>query len=379
MNRWRKAGLRRGPAVVWRHEVGEGYAGPAVADGKVIVFHRVKSVQIAEALDAKTGKAIWKTELPASYQGGGIDSDRGSKCVPLVHRDKIYLLGPAGNLFCLTLADGKEIWRRNLAEDFSSPAGFFGFGSTPIVIDEKLLLNVGGDDAGIVAFDLNTGKTIWQAVDDRASYSSPIEIRLGDRTLAVFITRLNLIGLNPADGKVLFTMPFGKRGATVNGANPVFVDDHLFVTSAYNVGARWIELNNEPAGVKTSVTWSNDESFSSQYSTPVFADGFFYGTCGREDFGNGEFRCLNAETGKVQWSEKMPVGHTILAGENMLVLDCTGELHLVQVNSQKFDRLATAKVFKTKSRSLPALADGLLYIRSNGPQGELLCLECRKR
>lgn len=365
-----------GPREVWTYDIGEGYAGPAIKDGRLIIFHTVGQEQFAEALDARTGKPIWKQTMPAKYKGGGIDPDRGSKCVPLIHNQKVYLFDAAGFLRCLDLENGNQVWMRDLVTDFKCPFGYFGTGSTPIVVDEKLLLNVGGRKWAVVAFDLETGKTLWQAFNDRASYSSPNVMTVGEQTIAVFISRMHLIGLNPVDGEVLFSLPFGRRGATVNGAMPVIVDDHIFVNSAYNIGARWVGVSKEKDKFSANVEWSNDTSFSSQYSTPVFYKGYLYGTAGREDQQTGSFRCVKADTGDVEWEQKsFPVGHVILVGDKLIAIDCLGGLHLIEATPEKFNQLATAQVVPGKARSLPALSDGKLYLRSNGSKAKLYCFQ----
>jgi outer membrane protein assembly factor BamB len=365
-----------GPQQLWSRDVGEGYAGPAVKDGRVIVFHALGREQLVEALDAATGKLIWKRTLPLNYTGGGPDPDRGPKCVPLIDGDRIFLFDAGGFLYCLNFADGDGIWKRDLSNEFKAPLGYFGAGSTPIIVSGKLLVNVGGDDAAVVAFDPTNGETLWKSFDDRASYSSPTVMTIGDQTIAVFVTRLHLIGLLPDDGKVLFELPFGQRGPTVNGAMPVIVDDHIFINAAYNIGGRWIQISKTGDEFDAKVEWSNVASFSSQYSTPVYYDGFLYGTAGREDENSGSFRCVQAGTGEVKWKTKtFPLGHAILVGDKLLVLDCFGSLHLIKATPEKFDRVAKALVVKGKSRALPALADGRLYFRSNGPQGKLICLQ----
>ena len=366
-----------GPKKLWTHPVGDGYAGPAVVGNQVIIHHHEKRTSVVESLNAETGKVNWKKTLPGEYRSG-MDRDGGSRCVPLIHKDKIYVMDAGANLTCLNLADGKGVWHRELAKDFGAPLGFFGAGSTPIVVDDKLLVNVGADDACVVALNLSDGEAAWTFGNDKASYSSPITFEFANKKVVAFVTRLNLYGLNPADGSLYFEIPFGMRGPTVNGANPVYADGHLFLNSAYNVGGRWVKLSEEGDGIKAEVAWSNNESFASQYSTPIYQDGYLYGTHGREDFQNGSLRCVEAKTGEVKWKHDVPVGHVILAGDKMLVLENRGTLHLVKLDSEKFQSLANHKVFDGLSRPLPALSNGKLYLRSNGPKGELVCLEVGK-
>lgn len=362
------------PKTVWTHPVGQGFAGPVVKDNRLIIFHRPAASYLVEALAADTGAPIWNKQLPSIYEGGGPDRDRGPKAVPLIQDNKVYLLGTGGNLFCLSMADGSIVWQKNVLKIYKSPLGYFGAGSSPIVVDDQLLLNVGGQKAGVVAFDLESGEEVWKSFDDRASYSSPIAIESNGRTIAVFVTRMNLVGVDPADGSVVFKTPFGKRGPTVNGAMPVFHENHLFINSAYGVGARWFEL------IDTQIreVWSNDDSFSSQYSTPVMMDGYLYGTAGREDFGNGSFRCVEAATGKIMWKqEDVAVGHTLLVDNRLLLLESSGTLSLIEPSIKKFKRLSAANLFLDSSRSIPAFSNGRLYARSNADSkpGRLSCFQ----
>ena len=374
-----KSWPKSGPKRIWKHSVGEGYAGPSVASGKVIVFHRIRGELVVESLDASDGNVNWSKKIAASYSGG-IDSDRGPRCVPLIHRDRIYLYSAGGLLFCLNLQDGKSVWKRDIFSDFSCQSGYFGAGSTPIIVDDKLIVNVGGRDAAVAAFDLQTGDTVWTTGDDQASYSSPIVFQYQSSRVVALVSRLNLMLLNPKNGTLLGKTPFGKRGPTVNGASPVFVADQLFVNSAYNVGAKLFQLTDgKGEQIRLKTVWQNDNSFSSQYSTPVFYRGHLFGTSGREDFSNGSFRCVELATGKVKWKTDKPVGHTILANDKILVLDSSGGLHLLDANPEKFVQLESTQLFDGKSRAMPAVSNGLLFARSNGSNGELVCVEIGKR
>ncbi|MDB4357064.1 hypothetical protein N9Z11_00210, partial [Mariniblastus sp.] len=147
----------------------------------------------------------------------------------------------------------------------------------------------------------------------------------------------------------------------------------IFISAAYGVGARWYRVS--PDAIET--VWKNDNSFSSQYSTPVEFEGSLFGTAGREDYGNGSFRCFDPADGKVNWEQaKFPVGHTFLVGSELLVLDCKGGIHVLNANREKFERIYTGRLFEGDARSMPAISNGLLYARSNAiaGKGELKCV-----
>lgn len=361
-----------GPPILWKYPLGDGYAGPAVAGNRVVVFHRLTDQERVEALDATTGKPVWQANFPATY-GGGINSDLGPRCVPLVHGKQVFVYGAAGDLHCVDLADGKKRWSRAAYQDFDGQEGYFGAGSTPIVAANKLIVNVGGRGAGLVAFDLQTGETLWQATDDDASYSSPCLATIDGQQMVIFVTRLNTVAVDPETGKVRFQFPFGQRGATVNAATPLVFDDHLFVSASYGIGAKLSRIANGQA----QPLWANDDSMSSQYSTCVHYDGFLYGTHGREDYQNGELRCIEADTGKVRWTKPgFGVAHTILVGGQLLLLTVEGGLRLATATPTAYEELATASISNNITRALPAFANGRLYFRDNGSRGgHLYCLQ----
>ena len=150
------------------------------------------------------------------------------------------------------------------------------------------------------------------------------------------------------------------------------------VQSAGNLFNRLRELARIGKG-KAETVWSNDEVMSSQYSTCVFHKGFLYGTHGREDFANGELRCLEAKTGKLQWSVKgSGVAHVILVGDQLLILNNEGLLYLAEASPKAFKPLAQASVSKNITRALPALSNGRFYFRdTTSAGGQLKCLAVR--
>jgi outer membrane protein assembly factor BamB len=360
-----------GPKPLWSAQVGSGYAGAAIAGNRVLVFHRVGDQERIEALDAASGRSLWKADFEALYRGG-IDADKGPRCVPLVHRDKVYALGAAGDLYAVALYSGKKLWTRSLFADYRGDEGYFGAGSTPIIVGERLLVNVGGRGAGIVALDPVTGKTQWQATDEAASYAAPTAVTIGNKPQALFITRYNCVLADPASGKVTTLMPFGKRGPTVNAATPLVFEGKMFLTASYGVGA--VAATIDP--VKPKVLWSGDDTLSSQYATPVQHDGFIYGIHGREDIGVAELRCIEAATGKVRWKQPgYGVAHLILADGKLLIVGVGGRLALARATPDKYDELATFDLDQSVARALPALAGGRLFVRTGSGGGQLHALQ----
>lgn len=363
-----------GPRKLWNYKLGSGYAGAAVAGQRAVVFHRIGGMERVEAINVDSGERIWATDFEATYRGG-VNPDTGPRCVPLIHNDKVIVYGAAGDLHCVSLGEGKKLWSRQLYADYGGDEGYFGAGTTPLVFDGKVFVNVGGrKDAGLAALALDDGKTIWTATDERASYSSPTLAKTNGRTQVIFVTRLNAVSVDPASGRVIFQFPFGRRGPTVNAATPLVFNNQLFVSASYGVGCRLMKLG----GDDPSEVWSSETKMSSQYTTCVYHDGYLYGTDGREDYSNGKLRCLEAATGKIEWSvDDFGVAHTILADGKLIILGVDGKLVLAQATPAAFRKLASASISNGNiTRALPALSNGKLFVRTNDRgTGELICLQ----
>jgi outer membrane protein assembly factor BamB len=350
-----------GPELAWQYPVGDGFSGVAIAGGRVILFHRLGNELVAESLDLQTGRGQWKTVVAETNYRSSIAPDDGPRAVPAIASGRVFLFGPTGELACLDVESGKQVWFRQAYQEFNAPEGYFGAGSSPIVEDGKLLLNVGGrDGAGIVAFAVADGKTVWKATDEAASYSSPVAATIGGVRHVIFAARLNVVSLDPKNGAVRFEFPFGKRGPTAIGANPVVAGEHLFVTASYGAGARWVKVGAQGA----SELWESDEVMSSQYTTPVIHQGTLYGLDGRQDLGVARLRALDPATRKIHWTEEQfGTGNFVLAGDKLLVMKTDGELVLVGLSPRSYRPLARARLFETTVQALPALSGGLLLAR----------------
>lgn len=364
-----------GPSQLWDKKVGDGLANVAVANGRVILFHRVGDEDVVEALDAKTGKGVWSFRYPTTYRDS-FGFDPGPRAGPVIAGGQIYTFGAQGMLHCLRFTDGKMVWSLDTHAEFGVSQGFFGAAGTPLVEGTRLFLNAGGSDgAGLIALDKDTGRVLWTATDDEASYSSPVAAEFGGKPHVVFFTRNGLQAADPATGEIRFEQRWRSRSrASVNAAMPIVVGGLIFVSSSYGAGATLLKAN----GAAIEKVWSSDEALSNHYATSVYHDGYLYGFHGRQEYGQ-ELRCVEWETGKVRWREPgMKAGTVMLAatpaGDRLLVLRENGELILAEASPAGFKSVARAKILNGVVRAYPALADGRLYAR-NGKR--LVCLDLR--
>jgi outer membrane protein assembly factor BamB len=360
-----------GPKVVWRKQVGQAFAGPAVVQGRVLLFHRVGNEEVLESLDAKTGASTWRYAYPTNYRDD-FGFDEGPRAVPVVADGVVYTFGAQGQLHAVDLAKGTRLWSEDTMKRFNVPKAYFGAGGSPLVEGGRVIANIGGDKAGIVAFDAKTGKVVWTATEDDASYSSGMAATIGGRRSAVFLTRDNLIGLDPATGAIHFQRRWRARiAASVNAATPLVVGDSIFVSAEYGPGAGVLRVE----GSKLTDLWASDEVLSNHYATSVYRDGYLYGFHGRQEFGPS-LRAVDFKTGAVKWSQdQFRAGSISLAGDRLLIVREGGEMILAPASPQGFKPVARAQVLPGVLRPLPAIADGFVYVRN---ENTLVCLDLRR-
>jgi outer membrane protein assembly factor BamB len=370
--------LKEGPPILWQRQVGPGFSGPAVTAGKLILFHRVENREVVECLDAGTGKALWTFGYPTAYRDD-FGFDEGPRATPTINDGRVFTYGAEGKLTCLELATGKKLWALDARTEFQAPKGFFGITCSPLVEGDVLLLNVGGKSgSGIVAFDKASGKVLWRATDDEASYSSPVAASFGNRRLALVLTRSELVALEPSGGKIAFRFGFQPPiRSSVTAAVPLVIHDLIFLSASYGTGATLLQVKENGSGVEK--LWSNDDALSNHYATSVHHNGFLYGIHGRTDPGfqpGASLRCIELKTGKVRWQQDDFGAATLtLAGSDVLLLTERGELVRAPASPEGFKPAARVQVLPNQVRAYPALADGRFYARS---KDKLVCLGLRK-
>jgi outer membrane protein assembly factor BamB len=341
-----------------------------VAEGRLILFHRLGDKEVVEALDAATGGAIWRFDYPTQYRDD-FGFDEGPRAAPTVAAGRIYTFGAEGVLHCLDFATGKKIWSLDTHKQFQVAKGFFGAAGAPLVDSNRVLMNIGGALAGLAAFDAATGKTLWTIPNQEASYSSPTIATIAGSRHALFLTRSGFVDVDPASGRLRYQLPWRARmHASVNAATPIVVDDFVFVSASYGTGAILLQIS--PTGLKK--IWASDDALTNHYSTSVYKDGFLYGFHGRQEEGQS-LRCIEFKTGKVRWNvDGFGAGTVTLVGDKLLIMREGGELMLAAAVPSALRPISTAKILQPVVRAYPAIANGQLYVRN---EKMLVCLNLK--
>lgn len=414
-----------GPKKIWSLKIGTGYSAPSVQSNRLVLHHRLGKEEIIECFNAATGASNWRYAYPCNYTDP-YGYNNGPRCTPLLTEDRCYTFGVEGKLLCLDLATGKMVWERDTAKDFQIPEAFFGVGSTPILEGGLLIVMVGGQpNSGVVAFDPATGKTVWESVgaknwegqpmydwpgerlvrwvpyEKQASYSTPVAATVHGKRTVFALTRQGLVSLEPKTGEVNFSRWF-RSGVndSVNAANPVVVDDFVFISAAYyRIGS--VLLQVKPDGKSFEQVWRSPNELQGRppppeqrgtpaleihWTTPIYHEGNLYAFSGRNE-PDARFRCVELKTGRVLWDRdeswgkgrgKQPDvfgrGSAIMAEGKLIVLGEGGLLGIVKVNPEKLDEVSRWQVpdLHYPCWAAPVLSRKRLYLRS---EDHLVCFD----
>ena len=279
-----------GLKVKWRMPVHAGYAGPAVAEGKVYVFDykiaegkvlnnpskraNLKGSERLVAFDEASGEQLWTHEYECPYS---ISYPSGPRCTPTVDGDHVYILGSEGDLRCLKTEDGSLVWKKSFKNDFGAEVPIWGFSGHPLVDGDMLITLVGGKGQGVVAFDKMTGDVKWQALDTKAGYCPPIIIEKGGARQLIAFNPSSVVSLNPADGKQYWSVPIESL-YDMSIVRPMIDGDMMYVCGKGNQSVMLKLDTDKPAATEV---WRGKprRSIYGANATPFFVDGTLYGAC----------------------------------------------------------------------------------------------------
>lgn len=318
-NVWREQGVvsefpAAGPRVLWRTRIAGGYAGAAVAGGRVFACDYMTAADVKVAnferkastgkervlcLDEATGAVLWTHEYPVTYT---IAYPAGPRCTPTVHGDFVFTLGAEGNLFCFEAATGRVVWSRDLKRDYATKAALWGWASHPLVDGDRLICVVGTDVAHAAAFDVRTGKEIWRTGKAlEQGYVPPSIVEAAGVRQLVLVKPDGIYAVEPETGKLLWETPYNADNGSII-MTPVRVGDHLYV-GGYQGKNLLLKLKHDAPGV--DVVWRNKpkQGISAVNVQPFVADGLVYGF-----HENGELRAMRVPEGDFAWRGGGPLG-----------------------------------------------------------------------
>jgi outer membrane protein assembly factor BamB len=352
-----------GPKVLWSIDVGEGYAGAAILAGRVYVldYDHKNQADVIRCLSLDDGREIWRYSYPVK-----IKRNHGmSRTVPAVTDKYIVTLGPKCHVTCLDSATGQFRWMLDLVKDFKAKVPPWYAGQCPLIDGGRAVIAVGGD-ALMMAVDCNTGDIVWRTPNPHRwtmTHSSIMPTDFMGKRMYVYCVSGGVVGVSADDGGILWEYPEWKI-KVANVPSPLVVGEGLiFLSGGYNAGSMMLHLVQEGDRINAQPVFRlAADVFGSPQQTPIFYDGYIYGV--RPD---GQLACLDLD-GRVLWtstsSHKFGLGPYIIANGLIYVMNDSGLLTLAEATPAGYVQLAEAKVLDGPDSWGPmAIASGRLILR----------------
>jgi outer membrane protein assembly factor BamB len=350
---WPSGGL----PLLWRQPVGGGYASFVIAEGRAFTIEQRRNQEVVAAYDVGTGREQWTHGWSAEFResmGGD-----GPRATPTWHDGRVYALGAAGELRCLDAKTGKLIWNRNILSDNQASNIQWGMSASPLIVDDKVIVLPGGSSGkSVVAYNRLTGAPVWKALDDEASYTSPMLVTLAGRRQVLVVTASRAVGVTPENGSLLWEFPW-QNGQGINVAQPIVAGgNRFFISAGYGRGAALVEVNGSGKGFSARAVWENN-SMKNKFNSSVLHNGYVYG------LDEGILTCVDVATGERKWKGgRYGYGQVILASGHLIVTTETGEIALVKAAPDQHTEVAKFSALEGRTWNNPAISQGRLLVRN---------------
>ena len=348
----------------WKVPVGIGHASPVVANGKIYVFARQGEEEALLCLDAVTGKEIWKSSQPISYEmhPAAVGHGKGPKSTPLVSNGNVYTFGIAGVLSCHDARTGKLKWRQEFSKQYPKTSPDFGTAMSPLIDNGLLIAHVGGHDKGaLTAFDPETGVVKWSNETDGPAYSSPIVVTLAGVRQVVTFMQKNFVGVDVATGKLLWKLP-AKTQYDENAVTTVAYKDML-IFAREGQGLTAIRLEKQGSEIVPQEVWNNKEN-PMYLNSPVLQGNMLFGL---SPLKKGQFFAIDADTGKTLWQSPGRMGENAailnLGGKVLLLLTNDANLIVLPVNAKEYAPVTQYTVADSPTWAHPVVIGNRILIK----------------
>ena len=353
-----------GPKVVWKKPIGAGFSTFTAMGDALYTMAAEGESEMAYRLRAADGEVVWRVGIGPLFPEVFGD---GPRATPLVEKDVVYMLSATGRLHALATKDGQRLWEVDLVKDLGSAIPDRGFGSSPVIDGDLLLLQAGASEGrAVVALDKKTGKVRWSALKGEPGYPTPLAVTIDGVRQYVFVrtAEADIISILP-DGKVHWQ--YAWKGGAI--ASPLFLPpNRIFASATDDVGAVLLEIGRTDGKPTVREVWTN-RLMRNHFSSSVLYEGHIYG------FDNATLKCLVATTGEQKWVQRGYGKGSLIAADGLLyILSDQGQLILAEATPAGFQEKGRIQVLEGRTWTAPVLSNGRLYLRNDK---EMIALDVR--
>lgn len=342
------------PVELWRHPIGPGWSSFAVQGTILYTQEQRGEEEAVSAYDITTGDPVWRHyDAARFYESNGGPGPRGT---PTLSQGRVYTFGATGILNVLDAHTGAVVWSRNAASDTDTPVPFWGFASSPLVIEDVVVVAVEGR---LVGYDLATGERRWIGPDGGEGYSSPHLLKINGIPQVVLMSTAGAVSITPDDGTVLWEYPWSGGVRIVQPA--LIADGEILMSRGGTTGIRRVSVANGPDGWKVTERWTST-GLKPYYGDFIVHEDHAYG------FDGSILACIEVENGKRKWKGgRYGQGQLALLPDQdlLLVVSEYGELALVRATPYRFTEIARFQAIGGKTWNHPVLVGAILLVRNS--------------
>ncbi len=349
--------------LVWKQEVGIGHSSPIVSGELIYLHSRKGDREVASCRELPTGRVVWESDYAAPYRmsSAATAHGKGPKSTPVLLGRRLFTLGISGILSCFDTEKGAVVWREDFSNVFGETSPLYGAAMSMMVDGDRVIAHVGGhDDGALVAFQIETGAVLWSWDGDGPGYASPIIAELDGFRQLVTQSQDHLVGLSPAAGELLWSIPF-KTAYTQNTVTPVVHGQNL-IFSGLDKGVLAVHVSRDGNAWKTETVWETRDVSMYMSSPVLLGDRLF----GMSHFKRGQFFCLDVRTGEVRWTSDGRQGDNaalLRTDEILLALTTNAELIIARATSEGYDVVRSYEVADTPTWAHPVILENQILIK----------------
>ncbi|MBC8379441.1 MAG: PQQ-like beta-propeller repeat protein, partial [Planctomycetes bacterium] len=344
--------------------IGHGYSTVAIADEKIYVPGMIKNAGLLTCIDTD-GKELWQADYGPEWKR----SFPGTRCTPTINDGLVYVISGTGQAICFEARTGEPVWKLDVFGQFEGQYPKWGYAESPLVVNNKVIVTVGGKKAMFVALNKKDGSVIWTTPPngDKSAFCSPVAFEWAGKTLIVNMTQNHIVGIDAKTGGVLFSYPVSNyisgriRGTHPN--TPIVKDGGIFVSSGYDMGAVQLKLSAD--GTSVEKVWENPE-FDNHHGGIVLVDGKLYGANWQSNK-QGKWVCVDWETGKTLYEQEWNNKGSLSYADGMLYCyeENSGTVGLVKATTEGFSPVSSFQITQGEKEhwSHPVVCGKRLYIR----------------